>query len=343
MDYLVEVTKSDINGYLDKHYVIACRIRNSRIKAKQAAILETIFAQFDNEILAIVNGPLGDIKGIITFFCPKKNLLLFRERLYGFGYCCKFYLLDFENEACNNPTDLKSINPQVWKGRHFSIEDFFCQDNKIYEEQSPHKREFKIIGHNGITKTVFGYRGDGSEFGRRSLPVEDARCMVNLSIPHKNKRTLDPFAGAGSIAFQFKYIVSGGNVTSIDIDPVLKPGLEFYGAVHYVMNAAAASFPANSFDSVITETPFSENAIDDIVSVLKKTASFISQDGILVIMCDKKQAGKIFDTASLNNNFLLFNHDIDRKGTDIVLSVWCKNKGFYNDMENTLAALKKIF
>jgi len=341
-DCFAEVTSSDIDGYLDKYYVIVCKLRNSRVKAKQAAVLEMIFSQFDNEILAIINGPLGDIKGIISFFCPKKNLDLFKEKLFGIGYCRKFYLLDFENETGNNQTDLKSINPLVWKKRHFSVKDFFCQDNRIYEEQSPHRRQFKITGSDGIVKTVFGYRGDGSDIGRRSLPVEDARCMVNLSIPCRNKRALDPFVGAGGIVYEFKYIVHSGKITSIDMDYVLKPGLEFLGADHYVMNAADMSFPPDSFDSVVTETPFSENAADDIAEVFKKVNACISKDGFLVIMCGKNQAEKIFNITGLEN-YLLFTQDIDRKGTDVVISVWCRNRLFFNYMENTIKALKKIY
>ena len=71
MDFIAEVTKNSIDDYLYKYNIIACKIRSSRLKAKQIAILEILFAQIDNEILVIKNGPLGDIKGMISFFCPK--------------------------------------------------------------------------------------------------------------------------------------------------------------------------------------------------------------------------------------------------------------------------------
>ncbi|MDR1869888.1 MAG: hypothetical protein LBQ82_07875 [Treponema sp.] len=343
MNYFAEVTKSNIDEYLREYSIIACRIRNSRIKSKQIAILEMIFAQFDNEILAVKNGPLGDIKGIVSFFCPKKNLFSFRERLFGIGYCYKFYLLDFEDETCKNPTDLRSINPLIWKGRKFSVDYFYTQDSKIYEEQSPHKREFKIAGSNGEVKTVFGYRGDGSELGRRSLPVEDARCMVNLSIPAKNKRILDPFAGGGGIVFTFRYIAPNGTMASIDIDPVLKPGLEFYSSAHYVMNAKDASFPPDSFDSVITEVPFSKNALNDITIALAKINASVSNDGIFVIMCEKNQRDEIFSAMSELGIYLLFNSEIDRKGTDVDMSVLCKSENFANSMSEFIGELKKIY
>jgi hypothetical protein len=343
MNYFAEVTKSNIDEYLYKYALIVCKIRNSRLKAKQIAILEIFFSQFDNEILVIKNGPLGDIKGMISFFCPKNNLELFKERLRGIGYCYKFFLLDFENENKKIPAGINTNNPLIWKGCKFSICDFYNPDSKILEGQSPHKREFKITDQDGEIKTITGYRGDGSELGRRALPVEDARCMVNLSLPHKNKKMLDPFAGGGGIIYLFKYIAPDGTAASIDIDPSLKPGLEFYGSTHYAMNTIDASFPENSFDSCITEAPFSENAIDDIIAALTKINSWLTNDGVFVIMCEEDQAPRIYDSMTEMNNYLLFSQEIDRKGTDVEISIWWKNKDLISDIEGFIEDLKKIY
>jgi len=339
---IAEATKSNIDDYLRDYHVIACRIRNSRLKAKQLAILEMFFAQYDNGVLAIKNGPLGDIKGLVSFFCPRENLASFRERLFGIGYCHKFYLLDFVNGGRGRASGLNSINPQVWKGREFSVGNFYEQESKVYEERSPHKRGFRITGHDGSVKTVFGYRGDGSELGRRSLPVEDARCMVNLSLPRKNKRLLDPFAGAGGIVFEFGYIAADGTMTSVDIDPVLKPGLEFYGSTHYVMNAVDVPFQANSFDSVVSEVPFSENATGDIVRAFAKINQCLSGDGVFVVMCGKNQSVEIYGAMSGLGNHLLFSQEVDRKGMDVEISVWWKDKDMLPGMEGFLAALREI-
>jgi len=341
MIFIAEITKSNIDEYLRDYSVVVCKIRNSRLKAKQIAILEMIFAQIDNEILLIKNAPLGDIKGIISFFCPKNNLEIFKDRLFSIGYCYKFYLLDFENESKIIPAGLDTVNPLIWKGRKFSVCDFYCQDIKVYEEQSPQKREFKI-NRDGEIKTITGYRGDGSELGRRALPVEDARCMVNLSLPCKNKRALDPFAGAGGIVYQFKYIAPEGDITSIDIDPVLKPGLDYYASAHYVMNVLDGSFPKDSFDSVITETPFSEKAVDDIIAAFSKIDSWLSDDGIFVIMCEKNQCLKVYSSMA-QKNYLLFNHAIDRKGMDVEISIWWKNKNLFPGMEDFISVLRKIY
>jgi len=342
MDFYADVTKLNIDDYLYEYEVILCKIRNSRIKAKQIAILEMILLQFDNEILFVKNGPLGDIKGIISFLCPRKNLISFKERLQFSGYCYTFYLLDFDNFSNKNIIGLDSINPMIWKGKKFSATMLFKQDTKIYTEQSSHNREFKIINNSGI-KDVRGYRGNGSDLGKRALPVEDARCMVNLSQPCKNKRMIDPFAGAGGIVYQFKYIVPDGIMTSIDIDPVLKPGLESYGSTHYVMNAADACFPENSFDSVITEVPFSDNASTDIVKALKNINACLSENGVYVIMCNENQAEFIQETMEELNNFQLFSHEVDRKGIDVEIQMWHKNTVLLDEMEKFISILKDIY
>ena len=343
MNFYTDIAKSNIDVYLYEYEVILCKIRNSRIKAKQIAILEMIFLQFDNEILSIKNCPLGDIKGIIAFLCPRKNLISFKERLKFSGYCYTFYLLDFENFTNKNIIGLNSINPMVWKGKKFSVTTFFTQDKKIYAEQSSHNREFKIIDSDNEVKHIRGYRGNGSELGKRALPVEDARCMVNLSQPWKNKKMLDPFAGAGGIIYQFKYIVLEGIMTSIDIDPVLKPGLESYGSTHYVMSAADASFPENSFDSVITEVPFSDNAEMDIIKTLKNINPCLSENGVYIIMCKNDQTEFIRKTMEELNIFQLFGHKIDRKGIDVEIQIWHKNSILLDEMREFISVLKEIY
>ena len=343
MDFYTDITKSNIDDYLYEYKVVLCKIRSSRLKAKQIAILEMILLQFDNEILFVKNGPLGDIKGLISFLCPTKNIASFKERLKFSGYFYTFYLLDFDNFTYKNIPGLNSINPMIWKGKKFSVTVFFNIDSKIFTDQSPNNRKFKIIDTNNEIREIKGYRGDGSDTGKRALPVEDARCMVNLSQPWKNKRMIDPFAGAGGIIFQFKYIVPEGIMTSIDIDPILKPGLEFYGATHSVMNSGDASFPENSFDSVITEVPFSDNAETDIINAFKKLDACISKNGVYIIMCNIDQSAFIRKTMEELNNFQVFGHEIDRKGINVEIQVWHKNSILLDEMRDFISVLKEVY
>jgi len=343
MDFYADITKSNIDDYLYEYKVIVCKIRSSRVKAKQIAILEMLLLQFENDILFIKNGPLGDIKGIVSFLCPQKKLSSFKDKLKLCGYCYSFYLLDFDNFTNKKIPGLYTDNPMVWKGKKFSVTVFFNQDNKIFTDQSPHSREFKIIDSDNEIKNIRGYRGDGTDLGKRALPVEDARCMVNLSQPCINKRMIDPFAGAGGIIYQFKYIEPQGSMTSIDIDPVLQPGLEAYGSTHYVMNAADASFPENSFDSVITEVPFSDNAKDDIINTLKKIDACLSKNGVYIIMCNNDQAEFIQETMEELKYYKFFGLEIDRKGTDVEIQIWHKNSGLLEEMKEFISVLGEIY
>jgi hypothetical protein len=355
MQFFTEISKSNIEDFIRGYNVIVCKIRNSRLKAKQLAILETLFLQKDNDVLFVKNGPLGDIKGIFSFLCPVKNLAAFKDKLKFAGYCDAFYLLDFESTTSENDTELISINPLIWKGKAFSIRSFFIQEQEIYDAQSPHNREFKLATDNSLddacgsaiienaVKTIRGYRGDGSELGKRALPVEDARCMVNLSLPWKNCRAIDPFAGGGGIVYQFKYIAPESDITSIDIDPVLKPGLEHYGANHFVMNARDAAFPENYFDSIVTEVPFSTQATEEIAAAFKNLERSLSGNGIYVIMCEQSQSGEIHSTLEMLGNSILFDHKIDRKGMDVEIQVWCKSECIVKNFEEFIAVLRKIY
>jgi tRNA G10 N-methylase Trm11 len=167
--------------------------------------------------------------------------------------------------------------------------------------------------------------------------------MVNLSQPFRNKRMIDPFAGAGGIIYQFKYAVPDGTMTSVDIDPVLKPGLESYGSTHYVMNCDDASFPENSFDSVISELPFSDNAETDIIKALKNIDACISKTGVYIIMCDKNQSEFIRKTTEELKIFHVFSHEIDRKGTEVEIHILHKSGILLNEMKEFISVLKEVF
>jgi len=166
--------------------------------------------------------------------------------------------------------------------------------------------------------------------------------MVNLSIPRKNRRMIDPFAGAGGILFEFARVAPGGTMTSVDIDPVLKPGLELYGSTHHVANAAEIPLPAGGFDSVITEVPFSENATGDIVRALVNINRSLSDDGVFVIMCGKNQIAEIRDAMAKMGHRPVFGQGIDRKGTEVEIGLWWRNGDLLDGIEDFVAALGEI-
>ena len=73
MNRAVLVDGTNIDGFLSKYNVITCKLRNSRIKSKQLGIMEMLLSNYDLDIIFIKNGPLSDVKGIVSFFVKKEN------------------------------------------------------------------------------------------------------------------------------------------------------------------------------------------------------------------------------------------------------------------------------
>ena len=178
---------------------------------------------------------------------------------------------------------------------------------------------------------------------RRALPVEDARWLVNLSIPFNENKVLEPFAGGGGIIYMYKYINPNVDITSIDIDETLKPGLEYYGAKHIVGSSANVHL-SESYDAIVTEVPFSNNATDSVVEAIKNVYANLDEKGIIVLMCGALQSHDIANCLKedLNSN-LLFKKELNRKGTDVVIQVWTKNFELYNELESTISTVSKVF
>ena len=343
MERYVEIDGKNVKEIIVDHNVICCKLRNSRIKSKQLAIMEMLMMNYDLGLQFIKNGPLGDAKGIVSFLISKDKMDFLTERLNRIGYLNEFYLLDFESEISENKTNIETINPLVWKGLNYSIETIYKQDEEVYEQQSPHNRTFKIVSYNGEEKILSGYRGNGTDMGRRALPVEDARCLVNLSIPFNESKVLEPFAGGGGIIYMYKYINPDIDITSIDIDETLKPGLEYYGSKHIVDSSANVHL-SESYDAIVTEVPFSDNATESVVKAIKNIYANLDEKGIVVLMCGAQQNQDIANCLKedLNSN-LLFTKELNRKGTDVVIQVWTKNFELYNELESTISTVSKIF
>lgn len=340
----VSITGENIDDYIKDHLVLLFSLRKSRIKAKKLAIMEAYFALYPVGGIFIKNGPLGNLRGVFSFLIPKAKLAKTLSILPTIGYCNKFYLLDFKTNTPDNRSDLKNINVKdlVWKGRAFSISNLFFQDIQIYKKHSAENRKF-IIRQNNKDKVVYGYRGDGSEMGRRALPVEDARCMVNLAIPARSEKLLDPFAGAGGIVFAAKYISNDIDVYSVDVDPVVAPGLEFYGSRHSTADSTKTRFPEAYFDSLVTEVPFSRNATRDIIKTVRNLKDSLKKDGRLVIMSSLDQAAVLKREIGDVGFYPYIIQKVNRKGTDVAIMGWIKSYDKYRKIEPLSNHVKSVY
>ena len=62
----MKVTAQNIDEHLDKFFVLVCSIRNSGSRQK-LAIMEVLCVVYIPCRVFIINGPLGDVKGLISF------------------------------------------------------------------------------------------------------------------------------------------------------------------------------------------------------------------------------------------------------------------------------------
>ena len=94
MNRAVLVDGTNIDGFLSKYNVITCKLRNSRIKSKRLGIMEMLLSNYDLDIIFIKNGPLSDVKGIVSFFVKKENhyiiAILFLTLFMTFGTLISF-------------------------------------------------------------------------------------------------------------------------------------------------------------------------------------------------------------------------------------------------------------
>lgn len=339
----VKVSKNSILQYREDYDVLVCSLRSSRIKAKQLAILELFLVLSQIGCLFIINGPLGDIKGIISFFINKKKRNLLHSLLKNVGYCDKFYILDFDNPDANSTPELVSVNKLMWKGIPFSVHKYYEQDRAIYKKHSSHNRDFFIYGNDGLIKKVKGYRGDGSDTGRRALPVEDSRLMVNLCVPYKAKTLMDPFAGSGGILHEARYIAPHLTLISADIDPVLEPGLKKYADKHYAMDASDVILEDTVIDAIVTEVPFSPAATDSVIKVFEHLSKCLSYNGRIVFMCQVEQYEELKLCMKDLQLCPLIEKPVNRKGTDVVISAWYKRKEKVGKLQGFHEAVSKIY
>jgi hypothetical protein len=59
-------------------------------------------------------------------------------------------------------------------------------------------------------------------------------------------------------------------------------------------------------------------------------------------MCGKNQSGEIQKTMEEINNYLLYKHEIDRKGTEVEIQIWYRSKDKLKDMINFVNMLNEI-
>jgi SAM-dependent methyltransferase len=196
------------------------------------------------------------------------------------------------------------------------------EDAALLRDRAPDRRLFALQIGDDQSRLIRGYRGDGGALSRRALAVCDARLLVNLVHTSEGATFLDPFAGIGGIVLEA--LDSGYHVMSSDVDPILRPGLEKLGSIHYVSDACHLPIDTEKVDIIATEPPFDEQANDMVVKSLTEMNRVLKKGGKLAMLCASHQADKLQSQADALGFTRWFDSPLNRKGMDCVVMAWHK-------------------
>jgi len=170
--------------------ILIFRIKPSRLKARNLALAEVkAFLSDIANTEVVIGGPLSSEKGIIAAFLPDDvDINILQSEFFKLGYIHQVDIMVPESKA--------SKDLIKWRGVFYSLENIYEEDAEQTRNQAPDRRDFLLPDNDGNLRYVNGYRGDGSDTGKRALPVEDCKLMLNLAKIKRGQRVLDTFAGA---------------------------------------------------------------------------------------------------------------------------------------------------
>lgn len=293
-------------------------VRKGRAKAVDAAKLEAVALLTGFEAKVLFGGPLSQQGGVFCMEVAASEADLHQVDLDRLGYTVA---VDRAVEIPESHFRENRDDMTRFKGKALRLERLFESDPEAVRERDPDQRPFHLATPEGGVRAVRGYRGNGSQFGRRALPVCDAQLLVNLVAPAKEKKTLlDPFAGAGGIVQEA--LRADLTVFSVDIDPILSPGLSRMGARHHVGSATQLPYDAESMDAIATEPPFAEGTEDLLRSALHEMWRVLKVGGRIAIYGAEWQAETLRAVTKDLPLQPLLDLKIDRKGYPCHLLAW---------------------
>jgi hypothetical protein len=301
-------------------------LRPARRKAREAAEAEALSLLQDLSPQAPRGGPLSEQGGLFWLALPTQSLGIARDRLPLLGYTSAVDLVEPLSDGW--PTRDQAVVSQTritrWRGKQWQLVRVYEEDPVAVREQAPDRRVFLFETSQGEVRQIRGYRGDGRPGSRRGLPVYDARLLTNLVFTPETGVLLDPFAGAGGIVVAA--LNNGWQIVSSDIDPSLRYGLSYLGALHVVADARYMPFATASISAIATEPPYEKPAGEIVFGALREMHRVLNGGGRIAILCASWQRqGLRIEGAALNLRLCL-DTPIDRKGLDVALLAWEKEK-----------------
>lgn len=295
------------------------RLRNSRRKARDAAVAEVAALFGDRRGRALRGGPLSEVSGVAWVGLDDTPVSVIAERLASLGYTSSVELV----RPADTVDDADEAWPRArWKGRDVVLVPVYAEPDDAFRAGAPDRRSFLLECGDGVVRRIAGYRGGRGPLAHRALPVADARLLVNLVASPSRGRLLDPFAGAGGVVIQAR--AAGWRTYSVDVDPTLRYGLAELADLHAVGDAAALPFATGSVDAVATEPPYHARALDSVVAAVPEVARVLRPGGRASVLVGADQADAVLSAGKQAGLTTELETAIDRKGTPVVCVRWLR-------------------
>lgn len=300
-------------GELPKGYsLLVCSLRPARQQAKVAAALEALSLLSNYAPRALLSGPVAEKKGMFWVAVPRENVDAARALLPRLGYTVSVELA----EPASGGGTVR------WHGTKYRLISLYREDAAALREQAPDRREFLLPNAQGEIVAVRGYRGDGQTFGKRGLPVYDARLLVNLAGVEEGGLLLDPFGGIGGVVLSGRE--ARARVVSVDNDPIVSVGLAALADGHVLGDARELPFEGETFDGIATEPPYDGGENNPLNASLRELSRVLKRGGRLAVLCAGWQAEGVREKAARENLTTILECPINRKGLDVSVFVWQK-------------------
>jgi len=294
------------------HALLVCSLRTARQQAKVAAVFEALTLLSDYTPRALLSGPAAEQKGVFWVALPRENVDAARALLPKLGYTVSVELA----EPASGGETVR------WHGTKYRLIPLYHEDAEALREQAPDRREFLLPNAQGEIVAVRGYRGDGQTFGKRGLPVYDARLLVNLAGVGEGDLMLDPYGGIGGVILAGRG--AGARVVSVDSDPVVAAGLAALGDGHVLGDARRLPFEGEMFDAIATEPPYDREENNPLNASLSEMVRVLRRGGRLALLCAGWQVEGVRERVAGENLRLILECPINRKGLDVFIFVWQK-------------------
>ncbi len=294
------------------HALLVGSIRTARGSAKVAAVFEILSLLKAYAPRALLSGPAAERKATYWVALPQAYLDAARVLLPRLGYTSAVDLA----QPANGGGLLR------WRGTKYRLTPLYREDADMLREQAPDRREFLLRSPQGELVAVKGYRGDGKTFGKRGLPVYDARLLVNLVCAGAGDLLLDPFGGIGGVILAAHE--AGARAVSADNDPVVAPGLAALADLHALADARQLPFADESFTAAATEPPYDGGDANPLPKSVGELTRLLKRGGRLAVLCAGWQAAALRERAARAGLVPLLESPVNRKGLEVFVFLWQK-------------------